>query len=131
MSGLVPAGTKRVILTDDCGVAHVAALADGVWSVNWFCATALVRCEDRDGELLARPLPDGPRARISDAPEPCPVCGAVAWVHVNDWVLCERCGHRAGVAIRDEPGPLPPKHYPVIQTLLKLGEFEPDTSEDP
>jgi hypothetical protein len=56
----------------------------------------------------------------------------VAWVQVNDWVLCERCGHRAGVAIRFGPGPpLPPNHGAVTQTLLRLGEFESDTLDDP
>ena len=97
----------------------MATFTNSVWSVGFFNAAAVVRCEDAHGALLARPLPEGQRKPIDDAPEPCPVCVAVAWVQVDHWVVCERCGHRAGIAVEHEDG-----------WSFRAGEFEDDEAED-
>jgi hypothetical protein len=100
-------------VTDDRGVEHEATLEGDAWSVGFDSVAALVRCTGAGGELIPRALPKGPRGRVEDAPEACPVCKAVAWVQIGDWVACERCGHRAGIAIEHEHG-----------VFFRFGEFE-------
>jgi hypothetical protein len=113
VKGVAPPGTIRVSVTDDRGVEHEATLEGDTWSVGFDSVIALVRCTDAGGELIPRPLPEGLHDRVEDAPEACPVCNAVAWLQIGDWVACVRCGHRAGIAIEREHG-----------VYFRVGEFE-------
>ena len=55
---------------------------------------------------------------MRDAPEACPVCAAVAWVRIGGAVLCERCGHAAGV-VREVAGGV----------QMRLGGIEDDVED--
>lgn len=64
-------------------------------------------------------LPEGPREPIRDAPEPCPACGAVAWVKIGAVVACERCGHVVGTVFHVE-------HEHGSQTSYHFGPVTPE-----
>ncbi len=101
VAGCLPPGAERVVVIDDRGDEFDATAGDGVYLAvagEAGFSEPLVRFTDASGALIALPLPDGPRTRVQDAPEPCPVCAAVAWAMVASTVLCERCGHVAGHA---------------------------------
>ena len=99
VSGRAPAGAARAVVIDDRGDEHVTPVADGSYSVEVGevgFSEPLVRFEDASGALVALPLPDGPRTRVDDAREPCPVCEACAWVQIGTGLRCARCGFDAG-----------------------------------
>ena len=89
----------RAVVIDDRADEHVATVAEGGWTVRVQASERLVRFTDAEDELVAQPLPPGARSPVQDAPEPCPVCGAVAWLMIGDAVSCERCGHGAGSVV--------------------------------
>ncbi|MDA0179313.1 hypothetical protein OJ997_03305 [Solirubrobacter phytolaccae] len=103
MTGQVPPGAVRVVVIDDAGDEHEATVDGDVWRVvadQAGFAETLVRFLGADGALIA-PLPEGPRAVVRDAGEPCPVCDDEAWVQIavdprTGMVACARCGFVVG-----------------------------------
>ncbi|MDA0178729.1 DUF1963 domain-containing protein [Solirubrobacter phytolaccae] len=99
VSGRAPVGATAATVIDDRGDEHRVPVVDGAYAVDLGdvgFSEPLVRFEDADGALVAAPLPDGPRTRVEDARDPCPVCAARAWVQLDDGLRCERCGFDAG-----------------------------------
>ena len=123
-------------MIDDRGDEHVATIAGGAWTADVDASEPLVRFADAAGELVAQPLPEGARTPVRDAPEACPVCAAVAWVRIGGAVLCERCGHVAGI-VHEVEGGVQMRIGGVVDDVedsvgiaLTVTEFDADDAED-
>lgn len=100
VAGRLPPGAVAVVVIDDRGDQHDAILGNGVWvavAADAAFSEPLVRFADDAGSVVAPPLPAGPRRRVTDTDEACPVCEAVEWVELDGEpedgeVRCERCG---------------------------------------
>ncbi|MEO6858723.1 MAG: hypothetical protein ABI323_09065 [Solirubrobacteraceae bacterium] len=116
MAGLLPVGTVSVEVVDDRGRRVIATLGRGVYAAILEQPNdgrdPVVCCRDAVGIPVRLPLPgDYPCARVNDAEEPCPACGAVdcdECVPTASWrggrspdapspiVVCRVCGHEEG-----------------------------------
>lgn len=94
--GRLPEGAVLAIVIDDRGDEHSVSASDGpTYAVELDVMEPLVRFEDASGTLVALPLP-ADQAPVPDAPEPCPICAAVAWVVTETHVRCGQCGFALG-----------------------------------
>jgi hypothetical protein len=85
--GKLPPQAVRAVVCDHAGGEHHATCGHGAWLaiLPGRCAEDAppVRFLDRDGELVAVPIPRGVELeQIEDTGEPCPACAAVAWQRV-------------------------------------------------
>jgi hypothetical protein len=120
VGGLLPAGAVRVEVVDDRGARVAAEIGGGAYAAVLEQSNngrgLIVCCLDAAGSPVRRPLPaDYPCARVQDAEEPCPACGAVDYdecVPTESWrggksgpdgtrlpspiVVCRVCGHEEG-----------------------------------
>jgi hypothetical protein len=137
VAGLLPAGAVSVEVIDDRGVQVAAEVGGGVYAAILEQPDdhhqPAVCCRDGSGAPVPRPLPaDWTRTEVTDAEEPCPACGAVAYDEVlptdgsrggrgghghdgphqpNPITVCHVCGHEEGAgrsisrlrSIDDEP----------------------------
>jgi len=102
VAGRRPAGAARVVVIDDRGDEYDATVGDEVWVAvagEAGFSEPLARFCDATGALVARPLPDGTRTPVAETHAACPVCGAVAWVEIDERVHCERCGLQVGAGM--------------------------------
>jgi hypothetical protein len=122
VGGLLPPGALSAEVIDALGARVLASVGGGVYAaVLGLPADArepVVCCRDRSGAPVPRPLSaDWTRTEVTDAEEPCPACGAIAYDevlptdgsrggrggHGHDGplepcriVVCRRCGHEEG-----------------------------------
>jgi hypothetical protein len=122
VAGLLPPRAVSVEVVDDRGARVAAAVGGGVYAVIRAQPNdghePVVCCRDASGAPVQRPLPaDWTRTAVSDAEEPCPACGAIAYDevvptdgsrggrggHGHDGplnpcriVVCRQCGHEEG-----------------------------------
>jgi len=121
VGGLLPSGAVSVEVIDDRGRRGVAMIGDGAYAAILEQPNdghePVVCCRDATGFPVRRPRPDDyPCARVDDAEEPCPACGAVDYdecVPTESWrgsragpdgttiapspiVVCRVCGHEEG-----------------------------------
>ena len=107
VAGRLPPGAATAVVIDDRGDEHAATARRGVWVAvagDAAFSEPLVRFLDPDGSIVAPPLPAGPRRRVADTDELCPVCGAVAWVELGSdpdasEVRCEACGFAVAAGV--------------------------------
>lgn len=102
VAGRCMPGVARVVVIDDRGDDYEATVADEVWVAvagEAEFSEPLARFEDASGALVPLTLPDGERTPVEDADAPCPVCGEVAWVEIDERVHCERCGLEVGAGL--------------------------------
>jgi hypothetical protein len=115
VAGLLPRGAVSVEVLDDRGARVAAQVGGGVYAAileqpNDHHKPA-VCCRDRSGAPVPRPLPAGwTRSAVTDAEEPCPACGAVAY----DEVL-PTDGSRGGRGGHGHDGPLQPNPITVCR----------------
>jgi hypothetical protein len=121
VGGLLPVGAVSVEVVDDRGTRVLATIGGGAYAAVLEQPNdghePVVCCRDAAGGPVRRPLPgDYPCARVDDAEEPCPACGAVDYdecVPTESWrggrgrpdgttiapspiVVCRVCGHEEG-----------------------------------
>jgi hypothetical protein len=120
VGGLLPSGAVSTEVIDDRGTRVVARIGDGAYAAILEQPDdghgPIVCCRNSAGTPVRRPLPDDyPCARVDDAEEPCPACGAVDYdecVPTESWrggrpgpggtttpnpiVVCRVCGHEEG-----------------------------------
>jgi hypothetical protein len=120
--GLLPPGAVSVEAVEATGVRKAAAIGDGTYAVIFEDrehGEPALGFRDAAGAFVHRPLPaEYPHQPVTDAEEPCPVCGAVQYDEyfpTEEWragrgtkgtdsfvpnplVVCRVCGHqeRAG-----------------------------------
>ena len=132
--GLVPPGAVTVEAVEATGVRKAAAVRDGTFAVifeDGEHGEPALGYRDAAGAFVHRPMPaEYPHHPVTDAQEPCPVCGAIdydEYFPTEDWragrgrkgtdtfvpsplVVCRVCGHQeqAGGIMRfgrtDHPG---------------------------
>jgi hypothetical protein len=126
--GLLPPGAVSVEAVDATGVRRAAAVRDGTYAVifeDGEHGEPALGYRDRAGAFVHRPMPaEYPHVPVTDAEEPCPVCGAIAYDEyfpTEEWragrgtkgtdtfvpsplVVCRVCGHQeaGGVIMRFE-----------------------------
>lgn len=117
IGGRLAPGAVSAVVIDDAGRPHPAAAANGAWVAvleqPLSPPISPVCCRDVNGGPVAPPLPESwTRSAVSDAHEPCPACGDIAWNEVRPtdesrgargtpdggweptpFVVCRRCGH--------------------------------------
>lgn len=121
VGGRLPPGAASAEVIDDAGERHIATAANGAYVAvlddPMVHSGSPVCCRAEDGALVALPLPSSwQRTPVSDAEEPCPACGALAWDEVQPTdhsrgtrrahdgamepaplVVCRACGHEESV----------------------------------
>lgn len=136
---LAPGGVSAEVL-DDRGTRVPATVGGGVYAAILDQPgdghKPVVCCRDPSGAPVARLLPaDWTRTEVTDAEEPCPACGAVAYDEVlptddsrggrgghghdgphlpNRIVVCRRCGHEEGAG----------------RSITRYGSADDDNPED-
>jgi hypothetical protein len=126
--GLLPPGAVSVEAVEATGVRKAAAVADGTYAVIFEDGEhdePALGYRDAAGRFVHRPMPaEYPHHPVTDAQEPCPVCGAIEYDEyfpTEEWragrgtkgtdtfvpsplVTCRVCGHqeKAGVIMRFE-----------------------------
>jgi len=124
--GLLPPGAVSVEAVEATGVRKAAAVGGGTYAVifeDGEHGEPALGYRDPAGAFVHRPMPGGyPHQPVTDAQEPCPVCGAVQYEEyfpTEDWrggrgrkgsdsfvpsplIVCRVCGHqeRAGGIMR-------------------------------
>jgi hypothetical protein len=116
--GLLPPGAVRVEAVEATGVRKAAAVGDGTFAVifeDGEHSEPALGYRDASGAFVHRPMPaEYPHQPVTDAQEPCPVCGAIEYDEyfpTEDWragrgrkgtdtfvpsplVVCRVCGHQ-------------------------------------
>jgi hypothetical protein len=114
VAGLLPPGAVSVEVLDDRGARVAAEVGGGVYAAILEQPNdhqPVVCCRDASGAPVPRPLPaDWTRTEVTDAEEPCPACGAVAY----DEVL-PTDGSRGGRGGHGHDGPLQPCRITVCR----------------
>ncbi len=126
--GLLPPGAVSVEAVEATGVRKAAAVGGGTYAVifeDGEHSEPALGYRDATGAFVHRPMPaEYPHQPVTDAEEPCPVCGAVQYEEyfpTEGWrpgrgrkgsdsfvpsplIVCRRCGHReqAGGIMRFE-----------------------------
>jgi hypothetical protein len=126
VGGLLPPGAVSVEVVEATGVRKAAAVGGGSYAVIFEGgehSEPALGYRDAAGAFVPRPMPAGyPRQPVTDAEEPCPVCGAVQYDEyfpTEEWragqrtegadtfvasplVVCRVCGHQeqAGAMFR-------------------------------
>lgn len=124
--GLLPPGATSVEAVEETGVRKAAAIGGGAYAVileDREPSEPALGYRDAAGAFVHRPMPaEYPHEPVTDAEEPCPVCGAVEYEEyfpTEEWrggrgtkgtdsfvpspiVVCRVCGHQeqAGGIIR-------------------------------
>jgi hypothetical protein len=90
--GLLPPGAVSVEAVEASGVRKAAAVAEGTFAVifeDGEHGEPALGFRDATGGFVHRPLPaEYPHETITDAEEPCPVCGQIAYEQyfpTEDW----------------------------------------------
>jgi hypothetical protein len=122
VAGLLPPGAVSAEVVEDGGARIAAVVGGGVYAAVLDQPIdgrePVVCCRDESGAPVPRPLAaDWTRTAVSDAEEPCPACGAIAYDevlptddsrggrggHGHDGplepcriVVCRACGHEEG-----------------------------------
>jgi hypothetical protein len=118
--GLLPPGAVSVEAVEATGVRKTAAVGDGTYAVifeDGEHGEPALGYRDAAGAFVHRPMPaEYPHRPVTDAEEPCPVCGAIAYDEyfpTEEWragrgtkgtdtfvpsplVVCRVCGHQEG-----------------------------------
>lgn len=118
--GLLPPGAVSVEAVEATGVRKAAAVGSGSYAVifeDGEQGEPALGFRDASGAFVHRPLPaEYPHRPVTDADEPCPVCGAVQYEEyfpteewrggrgkkgtdtfvANPLVVCQGCGHQEG-----------------------------------
>lgn len=115
VAGLLPAGAVSVEVRDDRGASVAAEVGGGVYAAVLEQPNdhhqPVVCCRDAFGAPVPRSLPaDWTRTAVTDAEEPCPACGAIAY----DEVL-PTDGSRGGRGGHGHDGPLQPSRITVCR----------------
>jgi hypothetical protein len=116
--GLLPPGAVSVEAVEATGVRKAAAVSEGAYAVifeDGEHGEPALGYRDAAGALVHRPMPaEYPHRPVTDAEEPCPVCGAVQYEEyfpTEDWrgghgtkgtdsfvpsplIVCRVCGHQ-------------------------------------
>ena len=116
--GLLPPGAVSVEAVEATGVRKAAAVGGGTYAVifeDWKHSEPGLGYRDAAGAFVHRPMPaEYPHQPVTDAEEPCPVCGAIQYEEyfpTEDWrggrgrkgsdsfvpsplIFCRRCGHQ-------------------------------------
>ena len=119
--GLLPPGAVSVEAVEATGVRKAAAIADGAYAVifeDGQHGEPALGYRDAAGAFVHRPMPaEYPHQPVTDAEEPCPVCGAIHYEEyfpTEDWrggggrkgsdsfvpsplIVCRVCGHQEQV----------------------------------
>jgi hypothetical protein len=124
--GLLPPGAVSVEAVEATGVRKAAAVGGGAYAVifeDGEPSEPALGFRDASGAFVRRPMPaEYPHHPVTDAEEPCPVCGAIQYEEyfpTEDWrggsgrkgsdsfvpsplIVCRLCGHqeRAGGIMR-------------------------------
>jgi hypothetical protein len=122
VAGLLPPRAVSAEVLDDRATRVTAAVGGGVYAAILEQPNdghePVICCRDESGTPVPRPLPaDWTRTEVTDAEEPCPACGAIAYDevlptdgsrggrggHGHDGplepcriVVCRQCGHEEG-----------------------------------
>jgi len=116
--GLLPPGAVSVEAVEATGVRKVAAVSEGTYAVifeDGEQSEPALGFRDAAGAFVHRPMPaEYPHEPVTDAEEPCPVCGAIEYDEyfpTEEWrggrgtkgtdtfvpspiVVCQGCGHQ-------------------------------------
>jgi hypothetical protein len=81
--GLLPSGAVSVEAVEATGVRRPATVAEGAWAVileDGEHGDPVLGYRDAEGAFVHRPMPDRyEHEPITDAQEPCPVCGQIEY----------------------------------------------------
>jgi hypothetical protein len=116
--GLLPSGAVSVEAVEATGVRRPATVAEGAWAVileDGEHGDPVLGYRDAEGAFVHRPMPDRyEHEPITDAQEPCPVCGQIEYEQyfvTEEWragrgrkgtdsfepsplIVCRVCGHQ-------------------------------------
>ncbi len=144
--GLLPPGAVRAVVFDRAGRRNEATCGNGAWLVLLdqpvIGEAPVLRFLDPADGLVPVPIPAGVRLEaVSDAVDPCPVCGALEWQKVTaapegrygsdgsgrpTAALCGRCGFEEslGVLSAAECPPSWPAEEDVDDSEAEIAERE-------
>lgn len=146
--GLLPPGAVDAVVFDRAGRTHDATCGGGAWLVLLDQPIdgerPVVRFVDAAKAVVPVPVPPGVRLEaVTDAVDPCPACGALAWQKVTaapqdlygsdgpgrpTAALCGRCGFEEDLGVlyaaTESPSPSWPADENVDDSRAEIAERE-------